>query len=193
MARDNITKYVILGLLTHEPRSGYDIKKQIQHTISYFWSDISYGQIYPILATLEKDGLATREIELHKNNPNRKIYTITDKGREVFRKWLRKPASQEVIKYEVLMKLFFGYELPVSESIENLQAFQAKLSQYLETMGLYEQNLRHVLAQDPDHIYFLLVVRFGQYFYESAQRWTEEALQLLEGSDEKKVSSEHTT
>jgi DNA-binding PadR family transcriptional regulator len=183
MARDNITKYVILGLLTHEPRSGYDIKKHIEHTIGYFWSDISYGQIYPILGKLEEDGLATKEIEMHEDGPNRKIYTITEKGREIFRKWLRKPANKEVIKYEVLMKLFFGYELPVAENIEKIRAFQAKLSQYTEMMGLYEENLRQVLEQDSDHLYFLLVVRFGQYFYEAAQKWTEEAIQLLEQSD----------
>lgn len=180
MARDNITKYVILGLLTHEPRSGYDIKKHIEHTIGYFWSDISYGQIYPILAKFEEDGLATKEVEMHEDGPNRKIYTITEKGRDVFRKWLRKPANKEVIKYEVLMKLFFGYELPVAENIEKIRTFYTKLSQYAEMMELYEQNLRHVLDQDSDHLYFLLVVRFGQYFYEAAQKWAKEAIELLE-------------
>ncbi len=183
MARDNITKYVILGLLTHEPCSGYDIKKQIEQTISYFWSDISYGQIYPILAKLEEDGLATKVVEMHEDSPNRKLYTITDKGREVFQIWLREPSRKEVIKYEVLMKLFFGYELPAAENIEKLQAFQANVSQYLSTMELYEQNLRHVVAQDSDHLYFLLVVRFGQYFYEAAQKWTKEAIELLEQSN----------
>lgn len=182
MARDTITKYVILGLLTHEPRSGYDIKKQIEQTISYFWSDISYGQIYPILAQLEADGLATKAVEINVDSPNRKIYTITDTGREAFRIWLREPAQKEVMKYEALLKLFFGYELPVSQNIENLQVFQSKMSEYLATMGQYERSLRQVLDQDSDHLYFLLVVRFGQHFYEAVRKWTEEALELLENA-----------
>lgn len=50
------TRFVILGLLNEEPLSGYDIKKIIDIRMSFFWQE-SYGQIYPELAKLRKEGL----------------------------------------------------------------------------------------------------------------------------------------
>ena len=50
------TRFVILGLLNEEPLSGYDIKKIIDIRMSFFWQE-SYGQIYPELAKLKKEGL----------------------------------------------------------------------------------------------------------------------------------------
>jgi ABC-type antimicrobial peptide transport system permease subunit len=58
MAKENKARFVILGLLAHEPMSGYDIKKRIEYSISNFY-DISYGQIYPELARMEVANLLT--------------------------------------------------------------------------------------------------------------------------------------
>ena len=44
MAKDNTTRYIILGLLNHEPLSGYDMKKQIDIMVSQFWN-VGYIQI----------------------------------------------------------------------------------------------------------------------------------------------------
>lgn len=42
----NQTSYVILGLLSIAPnQTGYDIRKAVEETVGYFWSE-SYGQIY---------------------------------------------------------------------------------------------------------------------------------------------------
>jgi hypothetical protein len=67
MAKDNTTKYILLGLLSHEPMSGYDMKKRIDTTISKFWS-VGYGQIYPTLNDLEEEGLI------------KKVFSETSKG-----------------------------------------------------------------------------------------------------------------
>ncbi|MCK7479112.1 MAG: PadR family transcriptional regulator [Candidatus Moduliflexus flocculans] len=52
----NNTKYVILGLLTEAPLSGYEIKKLVDIRFRFFWSE-SYGQIYPELKRLTAMGL----------------------------------------------------------------------------------------------------------------------------------------
>ena len=42
--REVKSKYAILGMLSIEPMSGYDIKKEVEKSISNFWTE-SYGQI----------------------------------------------------------------------------------------------------------------------------------------------------
>ncbi len=50
------TAYVILGMVSREPRSGYEIKAVVDNTTRFFWA-ASYGQIYPELKRLSAAGL----------------------------------------------------------------------------------------------------------------------------------------
>lgn len=177
--KHNKTKYAILGLLSHEPLTGYDIKKKIESTISYFW-DASFGQIYPTLQKLANDGLVIKKVELEENRPVRKIYSITEKGIEELRKWLREPVEKEVIRYEILLKLSFGSQISIVENLKNIKEFQYQRRPILEILKGYEQNLKQVIAQNEDHLYYLLTVRFGEYVYQAYQDWAEEAIKLLE-------------
>ncbi len=54
------TPNALLGLLSLEPMSGYDIRQMISRSIGYFWSE-SYGQIYPGLKRLAAEGLVVKE------------------------------------------------------------------------------------------------------------------------------------
>ena len=58
MARINKTQYAILGFLSFEPMSGYDIQKLAKESIGYFWQE-GYGQIYPVLKKLLAHGLVS--------------------------------------------------------------------------------------------------------------------------------------
>lgn len=59
MASPSRTIYAILGFLTVKPMSGYDIKKAVEVSIANFWKE-SYGQIYPMLKRLAKEGLVEK-------------------------------------------------------------------------------------------------------------------------------------
>ena len=59
MANEKKIDCVILGLLSHEELTGYEIKKRMDTTLKYFWS-ASYGSIYPALNDLVNRGLATK-------------------------------------------------------------------------------------------------------------------------------------
>ena len=60
--KDKKSKYAILGMLSIEPMSGYDIKKEIEESISNFWTE-SYGQIYPVLKSLVAEKLVTKTVQ----------------------------------------------------------------------------------------------------------------------------------
>ena len=46
MPKINYTKYIILGLLSGGPMTGYEIRRWVKDMMSYVW-DIGYGQYIP--------------------------------------------------------------------------------------------------------------------------------------------------
>jgi DNA-binding PadR family transcriptional regulator len=69
----------LLKLLDESPRHGYEVIRLLQDRFLGVYAP-SPGTIYPRLARLEEDGLVT-----HEEVNGRKVYSITDKGREEIR------------------------------------------------------------------------------------------------------------
>ncbi len=110
LKRDLTTlEYMVLGLISLEPQSGYSIIGVFESGI-YRWS-ASPGSIYPILKRLENQELLSSELEfIHETRP-RKIYSLTAMGEEILDEWLRRPLSKREISVErdiVLRKFLFA-------------------------------------------------------------------------------------
>ncbi len=176
--KDNNAKYVLLGLLSHNPMTGYDIKKSVATRMSYFW-DLSYGQIYPTLKDLEKNKLITKKVEQNEKGQNRKVYTITDAGTKELQEWLAKPARKEVHKYEFLLKLIFGDQADFELNLKHIEEFKARNQRILQTMKLFEENVKPILNQSEAHFYVLLTVLLGKSISKASVEWAEDALKLL--------------
>src|SRR5918999_5504170 len=108
--REIKSKYAILGMLSIEPMSGYDIKKEVETSISNFWTE-SYGQIYPVLRKLIGEKLVTKTVESEAGKPDRHVYALTAQGRKELRRWLREGFAPKIQRNEFLLKLFFGEEI----------------------------------------------------------------------------------
>lgn len=87
------TRHVVLALLDIHPMSGYDIRSHFPISLGSLWS-ASYGQIYPILHRLHKDGLVTR-IEKREGKRERIEYHITDAGKNELLEWLHQPVEYD--------------------------------------------------------------------------------------------------
>lgn len=183
MAKENTTKYILLGLLSHEPMSGYDMKKRIDGMISPFWI-VGYGQIYPTLNVLEEEGLVEKTMSETSKGPTRNVYAITSTGLVQLEKWLLLPEEREYTRYEILLKLFFGGKLNPAVSMQRIEAFQKQHEQDLKMLDLYGENLKQVMDKDPDHLNYYMIVRFGQYVYKAYLDWAKEALALLGAKQE---------
>lgn len=97
------TQSLILAILNFGDASGYEIKKQsTEGTFSYF-VDISYGSIYPTLAKLEHEDLVTCRAETQSGKPDKKVYSITEKGRQAFISMLASPPAPDKFKSEFLL------------------------------------------------------------------------------------------
>ena len=100
------TAKVILGMLAMRPRTGYEIKSFVDDSARFFWA-ASYGQIYPELKRLEKNGFVTGKDE-PTGGRRRTVYSLTPAGRQALRAWHRKPAEVHELRDEGLLKLFFA-------------------------------------------------------------------------------------
>ena len=108
----------ILGLLMDRDHHGYEIRSQLRDRLGV-WANVSFGSIYPALARLERDGcvaavtaseprlgsLSTGSLSGERaslrslrtapgiGRRGRKVYRITDRGREEFVTLLANPAT----------------------------------------------------------------------------------------------------
>jgi len=177
--KENTTKFVLLGLLSRRPLTGYDIKKTVETRLDYVW-DLSNGQIYPTLKTLEKNGLITRKVETRESGPIRKIYTITEKGTRELKTWLGEPAHPEVNRYEMLLKLMFGEHSNLETNSKHVQAFKIRNTCLYETMSQFERSLDAMPTQTEEAFYVRLAVLLGKNISKASLEWADKALQMIE-------------
>jgi PadR family transcriptional regulator, regulatory protein AphA len=170
--RSSSTSKALLGLLTIEPMSGYDLGLVVRETIGHFWNE-SYGQIYPNLKRLAADGLVASKRERQDGKPDRYIYSITAKGREQLAAWLAIPPQPEIPRNELLLKLFFGRQAQP-------EAMIGYVAQMVETdrelLAKFEKIEREIARNPryPDAPYWKMAARFGQIEMEAHLRWAEE-------------------
>ncbi len=177
MANEKKMDCVILGLLSHEELTGYEIKRRIDTTLKFFWSG-SYGSIYPTLNDLVQRGLATKRADSG-NKRNRNIYTITKEGREYLKQWLSLPAEKDELRYETLLKLFFGNEQGSDQAIVHIESFAHKIETELSYLLHAAEALKDCLNEDSNHLYYLLTVEFGIQTYRTYLDWCQEAKRRL--------------
>ena len=180
MAIERKIDYMILGLLSHEPLTGYEIKKRIDKSLNFFWS-ASYGSIYPTLTLLEKDHKVTR-FEKKENGRNKIIYTITDLGRKALTDWLHLPVEKDELRYETLLKLFFGDNADAEQSLIHINSFEEKIKSALSYLYVAVKRLEKVKDTEPAHLYYLLTAKFGVKTYEAYLDWCDETKKILENN-----------
>lgn len=177
MATEKKLDCVILGLLSHEELTGYEIKKRMDTTLKYFWG-ASYGSIYPTLSDLVDRGLAIKRAD-KESKRNKLIYTITEEGKIYLKEWLKLPVEKDILRYETLLKLFFGNEAGAKQIMIHINAFQEKIEKEIPFLLYAEENLKKHIKEDSTHKYYLLTVQFGLKTYHAYLDWCKEAIEIL--------------
>jgi PadR family transcriptional regulator, regulatory protein AphA len=164
---------VVLGLLATRPLSGYDIKTIVDRSTRFFWA-ASYGQIYPELKRLEREGLIKGE-DASNGARGRRLYDLTPAGREALRAWLLGTTTTVELRDESLLRLFFADALPREEALLLLEGRRRGHEEYLEILRAIQ-----ALPGGPDPTYVDLVLRWGIDFNEWGARWCQEQLERLQ-------------
>ncbi len=140
-----VLKYAILGLLYRQEYSGYDITSQFKQEIGQFWS-AKHSQIYPELRKLVDEGLIEFRTQIQGEKLEKKMYTITDNGRQELLAWASQPEPlPETEKDEFMLKMYFIHTLSLAEARalfeDQLQQRRAKLAdlqqRYEELMPVF--------------------------------------------------------
>lgn len=120
-------RYSILGLLTRQPMSGYDVKRFLRH-LDWLIDSPSLGSVYPALHALLKDELVTVKVIPNEDKPARKVYTITEAGRQVLQEWLDQPIEPDISLKAFLMRLMLATHLPCTGVVECLQQRRSQVA-----------------------------------------------------------------
>jgi PadR family transcriptional regulator, regulatory protein AphA len=133
--------HAILGWLHKEPMTGYDLKKQFDQGINYFWP-ADQMQIYRTLDRLVEQGKVSVHTEIQRDRPNRKVYTVTEAGRAELHRWLTESQPLPVFRDPLLIQLFFAAPLPNAEII---QLLEQQCTEHSERLASYQQLVRFPL------------------------------------------------
>lgn len=177
MAIEKRMDVVILGLLAHESLSGYEIKKRMDTTLQLFWR-ASFGSIYPTLKKLSVEDMVTK-LETKENGRKKDIYTITIKGQEHLKRWLEEESNKDEIRYETLLKLFFGSEIGEQGTLKHINQFEDKIKKELPFIKQSISILSNLKKDEDAHKYYLLTAMFGKKVYEAYLDWCKETKRLL--------------
>lgn len=163
------TAHVILGMVSREPRSGYEIKALVDNTTRFFWA-ASYGQIYPELRRLSGAGLIEGS-EAPRGERKRTVYAITPAGEAALKDWLRQPPATYEMREEGLLKLFFAGVLAPEEAAATLRSMRSFRVGLTERLQEIEPTAAEKASNgDP---FPLLVLRGGIEFNEWFAGWCE--------------------
>ena len=101
------TSYIVLGLIAAAGRATpYDLKRVHADGIVGFWS-LNHAQLYAEPDRLAEAGYLT--VERERGGRRRKLYELTDRGREAFSEWLATPTDEFTeLRDPGLLQLFFG-------------------------------------------------------------------------------------
>ena len=174
--------HLILGLLYRKPDSGYDLNKRFEQTVAHFWTT-DQSQIYRTLYKLRDKGLVEVETVIQDNNPDKKIYTITDIGVKALVKWLQEPLDEEiVIRDGSTGQVYFGDDLPPSKLIAVQEHYIEKIRKKLEGYYAVEQSIfAHInmrdypLGMELSHA----TLQYGIRFLEMEIEWRTDVIQRI--------------
>lgn len=174
-------KHGILGLLNYGGMTGYEIMKVFRDSLSYFWT-ANTSQIYRELQALKREGFVTDVIVRQRGKPDKKVFSITESGREELRRWLRE-YDYGNSNSPLLMKVFFSGELSRQE---NMERFQKIRNDALEAIKIYSAvpeiiNSYKAQVERPEvSVYWNMTKEFGLRYMKMLAEWCDDCIKELE-------------
>jgi DNA-binding PadR family transcriptional regulator len=187
-------KLALLGLLCDKEMYGYEIHQILSRKHRNFMP-VAVSSVYYQLDRLEKDALIVKRTESQKNRPDRNVYTITQKGRDGFQRFLTKNLKKEGTRLHEYDPFNVGVSLMRHIPREEARAtFEKRLEMltnsltehekgYQLLLGLYEQEVSHHID-----FYILTLMLRGISHIRAEKEWCEKALKMLDSSLYKEIA-----
>lgn len=173
---------VLVALLEGES-SGYDLAKMFDGSLANFWL-VTSQQLYRELDRLAEEGLIQGRVVQQERRPNKRMFSLTEAGRQAIAQYTTEPPKPAVIREDLLVKVHavdVGDAAAVCEFLrEYRQRSIAKLESYdrLKALILNGRTEQEHFAK-AERLGPLLTLQRGFSFEEENIRWAEHALTIL--------------
>ena len=140
-------EYLILGILTLSPMTGYELQQFIKQNLALICSH-SAGSVQTALTKLEKSGQIIAH-ETLEGKRRKKIFSITESGRSAFSVWVAQPMQADKVKNMELSRLFFLGLAQPKERILAIQEYISQIEQTREILCAIRERFRNI---DKSHL-----------------------------------------
>ncbi len=175
-------KHGILGLLNYGDMTGYEIMEVFRDSLKYFWS-AQTSQIYRELQTLKKQGWVTDVLIPQEARPDKKVFSITDSGRQELLRWLSEDDTGFDTRSPLLMKTFFRGELTPEENIYFFRRIQSYSDAFLSQLEKPETSVTMYAQKGSDAekaLYWRMTIEYGVMYMNMLKKWTSRCIKELE-------------
>jgi DNA-binding PadR family transcriptional regulator len=146
-----IVQEVLLALLAREPAHAYKLRAQLALALGPLAESMNDGQVYVTLTRLEKAGLVSSARVAQPDRPSRKVYELTDTGRERLASWLQETSWPGPAPAEFHLKLVAAAAAQLADPVGLVDRQRGEL-----IAGLREAQ-RAALAEPGDSVAALLL------------------------------------
>ena len=132
------TEIVILTVLMNKDMHGYDIKKVAENLFGESRT-INNNTLYACLHKFEEMGAVSSKVEHIRGKPDRYVYRMTEKGREIFRDMII-DYSPEIAgsDYEFYARVAFFPMIEPEKCLNILNIRKKALTGYIERLSIYD-------------------------------------------------------
>ncbi|MFF0559816.1 PadR family transcriptional regulator [Streptomyces sp. NPDC004266] len=177
-------KHAVLAALLEGEASGYDLAKIFDVSVANFWA-ATPQQLYRELERLAEAGLITARVVEQERRPNKRMFSLTEPGRQDLVAYTTTPPRPSAVRDELLVQVQAcdeGDTAAVREFVaQRMETARAKLARY--------DRLREWMLDGRDEDTYLgeaervgpyLTLMRGRFFEEENLRWGERALAVLD-------------
>lgn len=167
--------------LSERPGTGYEIGRQFDRSIGYFWS-ATHQQIYRTLGKLHADGLVSYEPVAQEGRPDKKVYTLSAAGRDALRHWVNSPTPIQQLRDDLGVKIRAAAlgDLPdlITEMRRHRDLHRARLDLY---RSFERDDFPDPEALTGRRLHRYLVLRGGVRIEQGFIDWCDEVIAALTG------------
>ncbi|MEU3607827.1 PadR family transcriptional regulator [Streptomyces sp. NPDC035033] len=167
----------LLALLARGAAHGYELKLGLEQLLGSAYPQPNVGQIYVTLGRLEKSGMIECEDVEQTGRPNKKVYHLTDSGREALRDWFEETEDEPRVRDEFFMKLALAPQTGLAGQIDLINR---QRRQYLNTM---RQLSKLAAGEDRDNRIARLLIEGAMLHLQADLDWLERCQEELEGQE----------
>jgi DNA-binding PadR family transcriptional regulator len=176
-------RHAVLAALLEGEASGYELSKRFDVSVANFWS-ATPQQLYRELERLEGEGLIGGRVVEQLRRPNKRVFTLTDAGREELYAFTTQPARPMAMRDELVVKL---QAVDAGDPGAVMAALSERIGQSRGKLLLYDRLRERLLAGRSEAEYLREAERVGPYltlmggrmFEQQNLRWAKEVLAIL--------------